>query len=210
MLYYIEPSASSACELVAEILESSMPVGTVTVQEANLMYAGIMLDTKHFAINTGTRTFTSANYLRSVGANPMATQELFKTSLDEMLRESRFQKQVRIYREKVVISVNTETDNTAADGIAAAKFADKLLSIDGIEASFVMLSIGSNVRISARSTGKINVQIILERLRGGGHYDAAATMLSDIPLENAMKLLKESIDEYFDVDMKKNSSAENK
>ena len=210
VLYYIEPSASSACELVAEILESTLPVGTVTVQEANLMYAGIMLDTKRFSINTGTRTFTSANYLRGVGANPMATQELFKTSLDEMLRESRFQKQVRIYREKVVISVNTETDNTAADGIAAAKFADKLLSIDGIEASFVMLAIGNNVRISARSTGTINVQIILERLRGGGHYDAAATMLSDIPLENAMKMLKESIDEYFDVDMKETNTEENK
>ena len=210
VLYYIEPSASSACELVSEILENSMPVGTVTVQEANLMYAGIMLDTKRFAINTGTRTFTSANYLRSVGANPTATQELFKTSLEEMLRENRFQKQVKIYREKVVISVNTETDNTAADGIAAAKFADKLLSIDGIEASFVMLTIGSDVRISARSTGTINVQIILERLRGGGHYNAAATMLSDIPLENAMKLLKESIDEYFDVDMKENKNGENK
>jgi len=203
LLYYIEPSASSACELIAEILESTLPVGKMTVQEANLMYAGILLDTKRFTLNTGTRTFTSANYLRSVGANPMATQELFKTSLDEMLREARFQKQVKIYREKVVISVNNEADNTSADGIIAAKFADKLLSIDGIEASFVLLMIGNNVRISARSTGKINVQIILERLRGGGHYDAAATMLSDIPLENALKLLKESIDTYFDVDMKK-------
>ena len=203
MLYYIEPSASSACELVAEILESTLPVGKLTVQEANLMYAGILLDTKRFTLNTGTRTFTSANYLRSVGANPMATQELFKTSLDEMLRESRFQKQVRIYRERMVISLNNETDNTMADGIAAAKFADKLLGIDGIEASFVMLMIGNNVRISARSTGKINVQIILERLKGGGHYDAAATLLSDIPLENAMKMLKDSIDTYLDVDMKK-------
>ena len=202
VLYYIEPSASSACELVAEILESSLPVGKLTVQEANLMYAGIILDTKRFSLNTGTRTFTAANYLRSVGANPMAAQELFKTSLDEMLREARFQKQVAIYREKIVIAINNEPDNTSADSVAAAKFADKLLTIEGIEASFVLLQIGNNVRISARSTGKVNVQIILERLMGGGHYDAAATMLADVPLENAMIMLKESIDQYLDVDTK--------
>jgi len=202
VLYYIEPSASSTCELVAEILESSLPVGKLTVQEANLMYAGIILDTKRFSLNTGTRTFTAANYLRSVGANPMAAQELFKTSLDEMLREARFQKQVAIYREKIVIAINNEPDNTSADSVAAAKFADKLLTIEGIEASFVLLQIGNNVRISARSTGKVNVQIILERLMGGGHYDAAATMLADVPLENAMIMLKESIDQYLDVDTK--------
>lgn len=202
ILYYIEPSASSTCELIAEILEYSLPVGKLTMQEANLMYAGILLDTKRFSLNTGTRTFTSANYLRSVGANPMASQELFKTSLDELLRETRFQKQIKVYREKIIISLNNEKDNTMADSIAAAKFADKLLTIDNIEASFVLLQIDNNVRISARSTGKINVQIILERLKGGGHYDAAATMLSDIPLENAMIMLKESIDRYLDVDSK--------
>ena len=202
VLYYIEPSASSTCELVSEILESSLPVGKLTVQEANLMYAGILLDTKRFSLNTGTRTFTAANYLRSVGANPMVSQELFKTSLDEMLREARFQKQVKIYRERVVIAINNEPDNTSADSIAAAKFADKLLSIENIEASFVLLQMDNNVRISARSTGTINVQIILERLKGGGHYDAAATMLTDIPLESAMLMLKESIDRYLDVDSK--------
>ena len=202
VLYYIEPSASSACELVAEILESTLPTGKVTVQEANLMYAGITLDTKRFTINTGTRTFASANYLRGEGANPMAAQELFKTSLDELLREARFQKQVAPYRGKFVISLNNEPDNTAADGIAAAKFADKLLSVDGVEASFVVLAIGNTVRISGRSTGRINVQIILERLKGGGHFDAAATALSDVPLESAMLMLKESIDTYLDVDLK--------
>ena len=202
VLYYIEPSASSTCELVSEILENSLPVGKLTVQEANLMYAGILLDTKRFSLNTGTRTFTAANYLRSVGANPMVSQELFKTSLDEMLREARFQKQVKIYRERVVIAINNEPDNTSADSIAAAKFADKLLSIENIEASFVLLQMDNNVRISARSTGTINVQIILERLKGGGHYDAAATMLTDIPLESAMLMLKESIDRYLDVDSK--------
>ncbi len=201
LLYYIEPSASSTCELVAEMLENTLPVGKLAVQEANLMYAGILLDTKRFSLNTGTRTFTSANYLRSVGANPMVSQELFKTSLDEMLREARFQKQIKIYRDKTVISINNETDNTFADSIAAAKFADKLLSIENIEASFVLLQLGSNVRISARSTGKINVQIILERLKGGGHYDAAATMLTDIPLEKALIMLRDSIDRYFDVDL---------
>ena len=202
VLYYIEPSASSTCELIAEILENSLSVGKLTVQEANLMYAGILLDTKRFSLNTGTRTFTSANYLRSVGANPMAAQELFKTSLDELLRENRFQKQIKVYREKIVISVNNENDNTMADSIAAAKFADKLLTIENIEASFVLLQIDNNVRISARSTGKINVQIILERLKGGGHYDAAATMLADVPLERAMVMLKESIDTYLDIDSK--------
>ena len=202
------PSFITSCELVSEILENALPVGKLAVQEAELMYAGILLDTKRFTLNTGTRTFTAANYLRSVGANPMVSQELFKTSLDEMMRENRFQKQIKIYRERTVIAINTENDNTSADAIAAAKFADKLLSIENIEASFVLLQIGQNVRISARSTGSINVQIILERLMGGGHYDAAATMLTDIPLESAMIMLKESIDTYLDVDAKAHDDEE--
>lgn len=197
VLHYIEPSASSACELCCEILEQTSASVKLSKQEADLMFAGIMLDTKHFVVNTGVRTFSAAQYLRGQGANPNEAQELFKTGLDDLIRKARFETNVQIYRKTIAISINDEDDNTAQDRIAAAKVADNLLTVDGVLASFALCRIDDTVRISARSTGKINVQIILEKIGGGGHYDAAATVIHGT-INDAMAQLTNAIDNYLD------------
>ncbi|MHB1150968.1 MAG: GGDEF domain-containing protein [Eubacteriales bacterium] len=193
---YIEPSASSSCELVAEILEQSMPSGHLPKSEADIMFAGILLDTKQFTRNTGTRTFSAALYLRSEGANPADAQTLFKTNLDSFLREAKFTNNVYIYRNIIAIAVNDGDDNTMSDRIAAAKAADKLLTVDGVAASFALCRINDTVHISARSSGGVNVQLILEKIGGGGHFDAAATQLKGEQMTEALTHLKITIDEY--------------
>lgn len=200
-LYYIEPSASSASELMSEILEQAA-MGSLKKAEAELLYAGIILDTKRFSINTGVRTFTAALYLRGEGADPIEVQELFRTELTDMEREARFEINIARYRKYIAIAVNPYQDNVAADRIIAAKVADKLLTAENILASFALCEIDGAIRISARSTGTINVQIILERLNGGGHYDAAATQMPGTSMEAALIQLKESIDQFLDVDSK--------
>ena len=198
LMAYIEPSASSACELISEILEQTLEPGMLTHEEADLMFAGIALDTKRFTLNSGTKTFSAAQYLRGEGADPMAVrQEFFTSPLDDMKREANFNTNTIIYRDVIAISVNTRSDTGEEDRIAAAKAADNLLLADGVRASFAMVRIGDDVRISARSNGTINVQIILERLSGGGHYDQAAALLGESTLEDALTRLKDSIDQYF-------------
>lgn len=197
LLHYIEPSASSTCELVSEILEQTPAGSKLSKQEADLMFAGIMLDTKRFVINTGVRTFSAAQYLRGQGANPNEAQDLFKTGLDDLIRKAKFETNVQIYRKVIAISINLSDDNTAADRVAAAKVADNLLTVDGVLASFAICKIDNKARISARSTGKINVQKILESIGGGGHYDSAATEMG-CSIEEALTSLKDAIDCYLD------------
>lgn len=196
---YIEPSASSASELIAEFLEQTLSSGLLPHEEANLLLAGIMLDTKHFAKNTGVRTYSAGYYLQNEGANPQIIQEFFKADLGDLKREARFESNVKIYRDIFAITTNAlkETENSdSGDRIAAAKAADKLLTIDNVLASFAICRIDDTVHISARSGGKVNVQVILEALGGGGHFDAAATQLKDISVNDALVMLKEAIDAY--------------
>lgn len=195
-LSYIEPSASSACELVSEILEQSMPAGSIPKEEADLMFAGILLDTKQFSRNTGVRTFSAALFLRNEGANPVEAQALFKTDLHDYMREARFATNVYMYCGVIAIAVNNADDNTSTDRIAAAKAADKLLTVEGVQASFALCRIGNTIHISARSSGNINVQLILEKLNGGGHFDAAGAQLADADMTQALSQLKEAIDSY--------------
>lgn len=197
LISYIEPSASSACELVAEILEQAMPSGMLTKEEADVMYAGILLDTKQFTRNAGVRTFSAALYLRGEGANPADAQTLFKSCLNDFISEAKFESNVVIYRRMMAISCNDENDNTASDRIAAAKAADKLLSVEGVKASFALCRIGDTVHVSARSNGDVNVQLILEKIEGGGHFDAAATQLPGSMTE-VLNRLKNAIDAYLD------------
>ena len=197
LLHYIEPSASSTCELICEILEQTPAGNKLSKQEADIMFAGIMLDTKRFVVNTGVRTFAAAQFLRGQGANPNEAQEFFKTGLDELIRKARFETNVETYRKAFAISISTEEECTAQDRIAAAKVADNLLTVDGILASFAICRMKDSIRISARSTGKINVQKILESIGGGGHYDSAATELR-CSLEEAYQMLLAAIDKYLD------------
>ena len=198
---YIEPSASSASELVAEFLEQTLATGMLPHEEATLLLAGIMLDTKQFAKNTGVRTFSAGFYLQNEGANPQRIQQLFKSDLEDLKREAKFETNVKIYRDVFAITTNKlkETGfSDPSDRIAAAKAADKLLSVDGVLASFAVCKIENTVHISARSAGKINVQVIIEKLGGGGHFDSAATQISDISVNDALVQLKTAIDEYMD------------
>lgn len=198
LLSYIEPSASSTCEIIAELLEQVLPSGRLSKNEANFLYSGIILDTKYFAQNIGVRTFAAALYLRSEGADPVDVQELFKVDLGDMQREAKFKSNIHIYRKVVAIASNLDENNTQADRVAAAKVADSLLSIDGVLASFAICRIDNSIFISARSSGTVNVQLILERIGGGGHYNAAATQMPDITIEEALVKLKESIDVALD------------
>ncbi len=194
---YIEPSASSASELVAEILEQCLPVGVLQREEAELLFAGVLLDTKQFTRNTTARTFSAALYLRSAGADPVEVQSLFKTALDDFLREAKFENNVVIYRTIIAIALS-EGEGDPADRVAAAKAADNLLSINNVLAAFALVQIGNTVHISARSGGSVNVQLILEALEGGGHYDVAGAQVKGMSMNDALVRLKRAIDEYLD------------
>ena len=192
---YIEPSASSASELVCEMLEQQMEPGTLLKEEAELLFAGIILDTKQFANNTGPRTFAAAHYLRSEGANPAEAQMLFRAGLDDFKREIKYEINTFVYRDIIAFSY-IEENATQEDKIAAAKAADRLLTLDGILASFVLCRIDQTVHISARSSGTVNVQLITEKLNGGGHFDMAGAQVKDSTIKDTFVRLKEVIDEY--------------
>ena len=200
IISYIEPSASSACELISEMLEQTLSAGDLSKEEANMLLTGILLDTKQFSRNTGTRTFSAAQYLREEGASPSDAQDLFKTSLDDFVREARFENDVVIYRKVIAIS-RSDSEGVPQDRVAAAKAADKLLGISGIMASFALVKIDNSVHVSARSTGKINVQLILEELKGGGHFDSAGAQVEDSSVLEVLSMLKDSIDHYLDSNM---------
>lgn len=197
---YIEPSASSTCEIVAELLEQALPDGDLTKDEAEILLAGMLLDTKQFTRNTGSRTFGAAQYLRNQGAVPVEAQELYQTSFGEFERETRFQSKLKMYRGQLVIAVNDYEDNEAGDRVIGAKVADRLLELQNVMASFAVCRIGDVVYVSARSAGKINVQQIMEYLGGGGSYDSSAAQLTGVNLEDAVIKLKAAIDNYYSED----------
>lgn len=196
-LYYIEPSASSACELVTEMLQHALVSNNMSKEEADILLSGILLDTKQFTRNTGTRTFAAAEYLRGVGANPTDVYELFKTEPSDLAKEARFHTSINMYRDGIAVSTcDGETDDSFR--IIASKAADKMLTLKNVEAAFTLVRIGDEIHISGRSNGKINVQLILEKLHGGGHFDVAgAQVVSDSVLDVA-EMLKSAIDEYLD------------
>lgn len=197
LIAYIEPSASATCELVSEMLEQVLPEELLLPHEADIMFAGILLDTNQFRKNTGTRTFSAALYLRDRGADISAVQEFFKTSLDDYERENKFRSNVFIYRSVTAISVGNGIGDTD-DNIPASRAADKLLELEGIKASFVLIRIKDAIHVSARSVGTINVQLILEELRGGGHFDSAGAQIKDTSMDEVVEMLKNAIDKYLD------------
>ncbi|MBO5415244.1 MAG: DHH family phosphoesterase [Clostridia bacterium] len=197
VLSYIDPSASSASELVSEILEQSFPAGTLKKEEATVLLAGIMVDTKNFTRTVGTRTFSAALYLRGAGANVEIARTFFEEAFDDYRSEALFGAGVEIYRGELAITTSEGT-GSAHDRVAAAKAADKLLTVKQVNAAFALVKVGETVHISARSNGKINVQLILERIGGGGHFDVAGASVADRSLEEAKALLIEAIDNNFE------------
>jgi len=194
----IVPSASSACELISEILELELPQNNkLSNEEATVMFSGIMLDTKNFTRNTQVPTFGAAIYLRTHGADPTKAQSLFRVDFNDFRQESSFASDLEIYKDFVVIAKEDSSESSPAKRITAAKTADKLLNIKNARASFVISRMGNDVFISARSDGSVNVQLIMENMGGGGHYNAAATWIKETSINDASENLKSSIDMYF-------------
>ena len=192
-LGFIEPYASSACELVTEILQEVTDLSDMLRCEAEAMLAGMVLDTKSFSIRTGERTFDAAAYLRRGGADTSEVKKLFQAGMDDTVARYKILQQATLYG-KVAIAAPDEPQNR----VVAAKAADELLNISGVDASVVVSPDGKgNINISARSIGEVNVQILMEKLGGGGNRSAAAAQLKDTELAEAVKSVYAVIDEYF-------------
>ena len=194
---YIEPAASSASELLCEFLEHIIPLKTLPKIEADFLLAGIFLDTKNFTHNTGTRTFSSAMYLRGEGANPLDAKAFFNMELDDFRSEASFETNVIIHKASIALAINRNEDNPPIARVNASRAADRLLNVSGVKASFALCRIGDSVQISGRSQGKINVQLILEKMGGGGHFDSAGAQVKNATIAEAEQLLYAAIDEYF-------------
>lgn len=197
MLVYIEPYASSTCELVTEMIEYQPQSGdgVLNYLEATAMLAGITVDSKEFSLRTGTRTFDAASYLRSIGADSQVVSYLLKESIDNYLKRSYLVSTVdMVHSNMAILSGN---DSEIYDAIIIAQAADTALSLEGVSASFAIARrSNSMIGISARSTGKINVQVIMEKLGGGGHLSNAATQLDNISVSEAKERLLQAIDSY--------------
>ena len=192
LVFCHEPSASSASEMCCEIISymDDKPLGYI---QADALLSGIMLDTKNFVLKTGVRTFEAAAYLRRKGANTLTVKELFSGSIET-------------YREKVDIVCRSEIYNGCAIStsqsvesdirLAAAQAADEMLTLTGVAASFVVFPDDERINISARSYGRINVQVIMEQMGGGGHQTMAATQLYNTTIQDALAQLKAAIDKF--------------
>ncbi len=195
-LHYIEATKSSASEIVAEILQQSEYADTLAKEEANLLLAGIMLDTHNFTRSAGAQTFEVTYYLYSRSAHTEVAREFFNERMDELLVSGDFDAHARIYEDVFAITwLSADHTPSPDDRIAASKAADKLLGLRGVEASFAFAAVGSSVAVSARSKGRVNVQLIMEKLAGGGHFDMAGAQVPG-GVEEAYAALTAAIDEY--------------
>ena len=192
MLNFHEPYASSAAELVTELLSYLTEPADLYRLEAEALLAGIMLDTKSFALRTGARTFEAAALLRRSGADPTRVKLLFRNDLASMVAKYDIIRTAKIYKDGVAIA----TANQDVGRVASAQAADEMLSIDGVSTSFVLYPSRGGTNISARSMGERNVQSICEALGGGGNAAAAGAQLADSSPEEALKKLKSVIDRY--------------
>ena len=188
------PYASSASELVAELLQYSVERRDVLPIEAKSLLAGIFLDTKSFHVRTGERTFEAAAYLRELGAEPVEVKKLLQNDFGETMAKYQIIKSARMYRgDHAIAALNSPTSR-----ILAAKAADELLNISGINASFVMYPDGDTVILSARSIGKANVQVILEPLGGGGNAATAGAQIKNTTVKAVVEQLTASIDRFYE------------
>jgi len=197
LLVYMEPYASSTAELVTEFLEYQPKRGKIEMIEATALLAGIIVDTKSFTLRTGSRTFDAASYLRTHGADTVLVQKLLKENVDTYIKRARLIESVYFYREGIAVAKGTEQE--VHDQVIIAQAADTLLTMDGVVGSFVIAKREEGViAISARSLGNINVQVIMESLKGGGHLTNAATQLIGLTIDETESKLKLAIDEYFE------------
>ncbi len=192
-LSYIEPYASSACEMVSEILQYTYDNIKIKSVEADCMYSGIMVDTNNFVTKTGVRTFEAAAFLRRNGADVTRVRKLFREDALEYKARADAVSQAEIYRQSFAISVCT-ADELPNPTVIGAQAANELLNIKGVKASFVLTDYQGKIFVSARSIDEVNVQIIMERMGGGGHLNTAACQIEGAGLAEAIGMVKKTID----------------
>lgn len=196
-LVYHEPYASSTCEMVAEMLQYAGGSFRLEAQEAEALYAGIMMDTKDFAMKTGVRTFEAAAFLKRCGVDITEVRKFFRNDFNSFVQLAQIISSAITVNGNIAISAWECTSATDAFAIAP-QAADKLLSISGIEASFVLAVRPEEIAISGRSTGSVNVQLILEKMGGGGHLTMAGVQLKNCTQEEAKQRLIQAINQYLD------------
>ena len=201
VIFYHEPYASSASEMVAELIQYFGDKCRITRLEAEALLAGIMLDTKNFVIKTGVRTFEAAAFLRKMGADTVEVKRLFANSMEAYQRKVKLVANARVYR-GCAIAISPEADIPEIQ-VTAAQAADELLNISGVSASFVVFAQNGGMSFSARSMGQLNVQLIMEKLGGGGHHTMAGAQMPGIGAEEANQRLTAAIDQYFEENSRK-------
>ena len=192
-LSYVEPYASSTCEMVSEILQYIYDNIRIRPEEADCMYSGIMIDTNNFMIKTGVRTFEAAAFLRRSGADVTRVRKLFREDAQGYKAKADAVSQAEIYKQYFAISICT-ADDLPSPTIIGAQAANELLNIRGIKASFVLTDYQGKIYISARSIDEVNVQLIMERMGGGGHLNTAACQMEGTGIIEAIGVLKRTID----------------
>ena len=193
-LNYHEPYASSASEMVTELLQYIVEPNQILRSEAEALLAGIVLDTKNFTMRTGGRTFEAAAFLRRSGADTAEVKKLYQNDLADTVAKYALIQNAQLYRDHIALAVSRQP----VGRIIAAQAADELLNIMGIDTSFVIAPEGDKVNLSARSMGDTNVQVILEKLGGGGNAAAAGGQVSGKSVDEVAQELKEAIDQYFE------------
>ena len=192
-LKYHEPYASSACELVTEIFQYIKNGAKLSAKEAQSVYSGIVLDTKNFSMKTGVRTFEAASFLRRMGVDTVNVKRIFQNDM------SMYQKRAKIVsnaeRYKDVIAISSWDENEENANVIASQAADELLNISEIKASFVVCKNGDTVLVSGRSLGEYNVQVVLEKIGGGGHLNIAGAQFTDKTIADVVDMIKNAIDE---------------
>ncbi len=196
-LSYVEPYASSASEMVAEVLQYIDEGVKLSGIEADALYSGIMIDTSNFMTKTGVRTFEAAAYLRRSGADVTRVRKLFREDASEYLAKAKTINDTNIYRNDYAISV-CDAAGCQSPTIVAAQTANELLNINGIKASFVFTEYQGKVYLSARSIDELNVQVVTEKLGGGGHMNVAGAQFEGISVDEAIDKLKAILDSMID------------
>ena len=189
-LHHIEPFASSACEMVAEILQYFTDDVRLKTVEADCIYAGIIVDTNNFVAKTGVRTFEAAAFLRRSGADVTRVRKLFRDDITSYRARAEAVRRAEIFMHEYAIS-RCPSENLESPTVVGAQAANELLNIVGIKASFVLTEFQGKIYFSARAIDEVNVQIIMERLGGGGHQNIAGAQLSDVTMSEAINKLKE-------------------
>ena len=194
VLSYIEPYASSACEMIAEVLQYFSENIKLEPSEADCIYAGILIDTNNFMTKTGVRTFEAAAYLRRAGAEVTRVRKMLRNDMAAYKARAEAVRHAEVYRGAFAISV-CPADNIESPTIVGAQAANELLNIVGIKESFVLTEYQGKIYISSRSIDEINVQLIMERVGGGGHLNVAGAQLTNCTIQEAKRMIQDTIDE---------------